>query len=115
MTRKELEAIIVFMNLFMDNNFPVQEINAKYGLNLTETTSKEDALEAYLDKLKIKSGLETIKHLAAVNSELKKKNKQLLGIVEIMVDEFENSSKSSSDILMDALNKTKELLANINP
>ncbi|SEG62600.1 hypothetical protein [Sphingobacterium lactis] len=66
MTRKELEAIIVFMNLFMDNNFPVQEINAKYGLNLTETTSKEDALEAYLEEFDVKSKIlatKTIKTL----------------------------------------------------
>lgn len=48
MTRKQLESAIVFMNMYTNPEFSIDVINKRYGTNLSDTTSNEDALDEFL-------------------------------------------------------------------
>jgi len=41
---------------------------------------------------------------------LKERNEEMLEILQTMVSDFENTSKSSSDILMESLGKAKKII-----
>lgn len=49
MTEKQLEGIVKFMLMFENTDIPIKAINNAYGLNLSETTSREEALKKYLE------------------------------------------------------------------
>lgn len=54
MTRKQLESCIVFISLFDDLNVSLNFINKKYGLNITSSTDRGEALTLFLEHSKIK-------------------------------------------------------------
>lgn len=53
MNRKQLEGAIVFMNMFTNPAISIDVINKRYGTNLRDTTSNEDALDEFLKSQKI--------------------------------------------------------------
>lgn len=53
MNRKQLEGAIVFMNMFTNPGISIEVLNKRYGMNLSDRTSNENALEEFLKSQKI--------------------------------------------------------------
>jgi len=53
MTRKQLEGVVLFMVLFNDKRFSSEELNRRFGLNITDETSQEEAISMYLESRNI--------------------------------------------------------------
>jgi len=49
MTRKQLESVTTFVCAFHNNDLSIEWINSRYGLQLTESTTREEALAAFLE------------------------------------------------------------------